>query len=210
MTSNVALLDPMSRTEVISYLSGEFRAAIDAIPKDIANMTLDEIEAVREPGPTDYFLRKNLWKQVEIAKSNGHTDITAVSVYRGVCGQSNFQERVLTNPLRLAWILHAPMTETEQAEEALAFGIMRIRRDLLTMPMNAKSAPSILKAIELLWNRTRGPLIQRIDARHLHAKVQPQDQIETPEQILQKLEELKTKLLQEARPVTDEENSNPS
>ena len=183
-----------TRNEAISYFSGEFRKALEAVPPELLLMTAEEIEAQRDPSSVDYFLRRNLWETVEKAKKAGISEITAASIYGGVCAASTFTQSVITNPLRLAWLLVNPLSELDRTEEALAFGLMRIRNDILTMPMNEKTAPTILKAVELLWNRVRGPVVQRIEAKHAHINMN-KPIAQSPNNITEKIDDLKDKLL---------------
>jgi hypothetical protein len=194
----------ITKSEIISYFSGEFRTALDSIPSELLGMTQEELEQQRSPGSVDYFLRKNLWKQIDIAKKSGVTELTAASIYQGVCNVTTFHQKVIKTPIRLAWLLINPLSDIDRAEEALSFGLDRVRRDLLTMPMNEKTAPVILKAIELLWNRVKGPVVQRIEAKHAHLNMNKPIEASSPEDIIKKLDEYKSKLL-EGKDVTPEE-----
>lgn len=171
MTGNTAQNIPtiaISKDDIIGFFDGHFRTAMESIPDEMKAMQPEELEAKFDPGPIDYYLRKNLWKQVELARAAGETSLNPIDIYKGICHVSTFHGRVIKNNYRLAWLLINPVTDAERAEESLAFGLMRIRRDLLTLPMNEKTAPTILRAVELLWNRVHGPLIQRIEAKHAH------------------------------------------
>lgn len=195
MTGQISSVEKISRDEVISFFSGELEECLKAIPLEVLAMTPEELETAYPPGTIDYFLRKNIWSKVREAKKLGETKLFAADIYNGVCHATNFHKRVIKNPIRLAWLLFDPLSEMDKAEEALLFGLMRVRNDLLTMPMNDKTAPHILKAVELLWNRVRGPVIQKIEAKHAHLDLNKPIADNSPVDILKRLDELKAKLL---------------
>jgi len=157
--------EPLSPIEL---LDGELRRAAEAVPPEITSMTELELYETGKIRQMDYFLRKNLWKSVEIAQKAGKPSIISATVYQGVCTVQNFHSKVLTNPLRVAFLLLQPGTAQEAIEEAANFGLLRLREKVMTMAINEKTVGAYVRALEFLADRAWGPVVHRIEAKHAH------------------------------------------
>lgn len=69
------------------------------------------------PSTTDYLLRDKAWSMYEMSLLNNKTS-TVSQLVEGICSIQNFYQKVLKNPLRLAWILH-PKLENEVLNKVL-------------------------------------------------------------------------------------------
>lgn len=197
-----------TREFAIASLTGVFKEAAENLPIDVAMKTLIELETERKPTEVDYFLRRNLWKQVELVQNGVIPAIEPVSIYGGVCSKQNFEDRVVTSPLRVAWLLIHPSTTHERLEAALSVGLTNLLAFVAEKP-NADTIGAFLKAIEILMNRVHGPVIQKIQAQHAHVNLnKPIPGQITARDALGKLEEMKQQLLQEkdVTPVGDGES----
>lgn len=183
----------LTREVAISLLRMDFKEAAENIPQDILDMSEAELFAIRKPTRTDYFLRKNLWKQVERAINEGADSITATAVYSRVCSKQNF-DRIFKLHHRLAWMLFPPKEDADKWEETLSFGLDRLRNELMTMEINEKTAGTFLKALGMLMDRVHGPVVQRIDARYATLNMNKPIQGSTPTEAMKQIEELKAKL----------------
>jgi hypothetical protein len=188
-----------TRLSAVQFFSGEFRKAIEAIPNEILQMSEIELYDTGKITQTDWFLRKNLWNLIESAQKSNENAIPTSAIYRGITSHQNFFQQIVHNQIRLAWLLIKPTALPELIDEATYFGLKRLRHDLLTMPMNEKSAPVFLKAVEFLANRAWGPVIQRIEAKHAHldlgTRINKEPTYSTnPEDVAKRLAELKRKL----------------
>lgn len=195
MSMDNQLTNLPSRDAVIGYFGGEFRKALEALPDDILVLTLDELEARRQPQENDYLLRRNFWREVEFAKKSGGTDIQMVAVYGSVCSRQAF-DKLLSNSLRLAWILIPPLSDIDRMRGILNIALGRLSRGITVMEVNEKTLGNYLKAVELLMNRVHGPIIQKIDARHAHLNMNKPIEAFNPEDALKKIENLKAQIEQ--------------
>lgn len=182
-----------SITNPVTYLTGALRKDVDAIPPEIMAMTMDQLEQKYTISHIDYFLRQNLWKSIGVAQKLGKTEIPAVSIFEGVCSAQNFEGYVRKNPYRLAWILMKPVQVTEIMEESLDFGIKKLRVWLSTVYLDADTIGPFIKAVEMLMNRVKGPVVHRIEAKHAHLNMNKP--IAAPGDPNARLEELKSKLV---------------
>lgn len=155
-----------TREFAISILTGLMREAADSLPADIAAMSVADLEDVRKPTEIDFFLRRNLWKQVEIAQKANITELQPVTIYSGVCSKQNY-EKITLNPVRVAWMLTPPNLDLERLEAGLSIGLTNLMKFVAKEP-TSETAGAFLKAIEFLYNRVHGPIVQRVDARHAH------------------------------------------
>lgn len=198
MTGYATAQDISTEINPLNFLQGKLLDVASSLPEDVKAMTEVELWKSGKITKNDYFLRRNLWKSIEIAQKTGQNAITQESIYHDVVSAQNFNSRVMTSPHRIAYLLMKPTLAREQMEEALHHGMMRLRNELLTMPIDEKTAPVFLKALEFLANRTWGPVIQKIQAQHAHLNMNKPIAIPAVEQ----LKELQAKAL-ESRDVSD-------
>ena len=96
-----------------------------------------------------------------------------------------------------------PTAGAELIDEATYYGLLKLRNEILTMPVTERSAPTLLKAIEFLVNRAHGSVIQRIEAKHAHLDLNNSDMIaKTPEELQSAIDTLKSKLFPKHIPPT--------
>ncbi len=89
-----------------------------------------------------------------------------------------------------------PTVYADLIDEATYFGIQRLRNEVLKMPVTERSAPTILKTVEFLANRSLGPVVQRVEAKFAHLNLdRPTAHSLKPEDTVGRIEELKAKLL---------------
>jgi hypothetical protein len=200
MNAPVIQIAPPTREYAVTLLKGGFRAAVESLPPELVRKTELELEADRTPTEVDYLLRKNFWKQVDLAQKGVISDIKAVDVYAGACSDTNFEERVLKSPIRLAWILTYPSTPDDLMEAGLNIALKNMIKFVSREP-NEDTASAFMKAVEILLNRVKGPVIQKIQAQHAHLNMNKPIVNQNPNA---RIEELKNKLV--SRDVTPSKN----
>jgi hypothetical protein len=194
-------------TNPLAFLAdSKTRFAYENAPEELRKMSEIDLFKTGNIGEKDYFLRKNLWKSVENAQKRGVFSITEASIYSDVMSAQGYYNRFLANPHRVCWMMTPPIDAKEIMEEALFFGLSRLRNELLTMPINERTAPSMLKAIEFLANRTWGPVIQKIEAKHAHLNMNKPMAVHDARDVNKRLDELKAKLIEV--PATQDESIN--
>lgn len=121
------------------------------------------------PNPTDNRLRIKFWQEYESAQEAGRRIILG-NVVAGVCTQAVLNH-YLKNPRKVAWLLTPPASYVTVAEEALTFGLERMR-DILEMdPMgpdgklNTKLMELQAKIVTMLDNRLKGGVVQRVEQK---------------------------------------------
>jgi hypothetical protein len=182
----------VTREFTIELLSGEFRNSVEALSPDLANQSQSELEQSRKPTEVDYLLRKRLWQLSHEAMVKGDKCLEAIDVYGGICSRNTFFSKVLTSPQRVAWIMTHPQHDITRMEAGFSVGLTNLL-DFVAKAPTAETAGAFLKAMEMLWNRVHGPVIQKIQAQHAHVNMnKPLAQQNVDPNA--RLEELKAKL----------------
>lgn len=167
--SSPSVSDSDNPRSIINLVPGAVREAIDSLGSDLLGMTEKELEALTPHGSwtvTDRRLRTAFWIEYGRAQDLGqHMNIG--NVFNGVCSKPYFYSSVLKNKPRLAYLLLAPQDYRVAMEEALGFGVDRLR-EILEMPIfdenskpNPKVADVILKAVQMLDQRVKGAVVQK-------------------------------------------------
>jgi len=158
---------PPTREYAITLLRGGFRSAVESLPEELVSLSEMELEIKRTPSEVDYLLRRNFWKQVDLAQKGVIPYINQVDVYFGACSDTNFESRVLKSPIRLAWILTYPSTPDDLMETGLNIALKNMIKFVSREP-TSETAGAFMKAVDILLNRVKGPIIQKIQAQHAH------------------------------------------
>lgn len=143
----------------------------EALPDEILGQSEDELEAHFRPSIIDWQLRKRLWELVTNSQLSGTEGVLTQDLFNKICSKEHFYSRVITHPHKLAWLLINPQHLQDQIDEACEYALKRLRYEILTMPINKDTARIILKATELLMNRSMGPMVQKIESKSLNANV---------------------------------------
>ena len=207
MTTLATTLPPSTKEFAMQLVAGEFQQAVMGLPPEIANMSASELEEIRNPTEIDWLLRKRLWNRVEIARKTQETHIQTIAIYGGICSAANFH-KLLSSPHRVAWLFTHPAEDIKRMEFGLSVGMGNLLKFVSKEP-NEKTAGAFLKAIELLMNRVHGPVVQKVEAKHAHMKVQSPISTATPEEVIARLDELKSKLLT-TKDVTPSDDNDPT
>lgn len=120
-------------------------------------------------------VRIALWQEFELCILNNR-NIRVKQIYAGVCTETAFQ-KLIENPIRLAFILLAPTDYIVTLKEAHEAGLDKLR-ELLNAKiiddegyMNPKAADMVIKAFALIDARLKGAIVQRVDQRVLTAQI---------------------------------------
>lgn len=157
---------PPTREFAASVITGALKLAVENLPEEFAVLSLDEIETRRKPTEVDFYLRRNLWKQIELCQAGAQTEIVAATIYAGVCSRANY-DKMLKDPIRVAWLMIYPQNFQDRMAAGLAIGLTNLI-DFISKKPNAENAAPWIKAMEMLINRVHGPMIQKIQAQHAH------------------------------------------
>lgn len=116
--------------------------------------------------PVDTMLRISFWREHDRAKNNGVV-LTPYYITDGICSMGYFVNKVVKNPLKLAFILTVPHTYKAVVEEALHYGLTSLREAMVKakhdylVSGDVKILQALLKVVEMFDLRVHGSIIQR-------------------------------------------------
>lgn len=185
-------VDPSERSTNIKFLAGESRIAAESIPDELACLTQDELEVMRRPTAIDFWLKKSLWSCFEKAKSGAIVEIWPRDIYTGVCSKQAFF-KIIVNPIRMAWLMSIPVVDKDMAAASLSAGLHNLFKFVSKEPTQ-ETIGAFIRAIDFLYTRVHGPVVQRIDSRNVNVNVNRDELPPTVEAANARLMELKHKL----------------
>lgn len=124
-----------------------------------------------KPNPTDHRLRIKFWMEYEYCMHFHCKSIDIARVVAGVCSRDFFEQRYVTNPFKMAWLITPPVDYMVRAEEALNFGMEQLR-DLLAYDHKLKNG-----RCDVPLGKLKQGIVAMLEARvrgvkpslHLHA-----------------------------------------
>jgi hypothetical protein len=134
------------------------------------------------PSPTDNRLRLAFWAEYDRAQgSNDRMNMNAV--FGGICTRPIF-DKYLSHPEKMAWMLCPPALYMTVMEEALSFGIERIR-DILEIDVvrtvkgkevvDVKLGELQAKIVAMLELRVKGAVATKIEQRNMNLNINTSD-----------------------------------
>lgn len=161
-------------SNIYDLLTPALKAWAEKIPLSIFEMSQKDIEEAADPSVLQRQLKMSFWTNYEQAVSRGYKEINISQIVSAHCSRQYFYKEIVEKPIMFAWLLTSPINYDLLAQEALSFGIDRIRKEILTAPMfdaNGKYNPAIgsmiFQAVKLLDSRVKGSPLQRIEQKHL-------------------------------------------
>jgi hypothetical protein len=119
------------------------------------------------PTATEARIRLAFWQEYERTQMKHAFQMQVKNIYAGVCTHQHFYTRVLQRPEILAWMLMPPASYQVAMEEALNFGVERLR-EILELPImlpngkpDTSTASLILKTVAFLDMRVKGAIVQK-------------------------------------------------
>ncbi len=203
---------------VLNLVPDAVRRSMERIPAEY--LLMDEVEleshAPRQKWTlVDRRLRTAFWIEYARAQDAG-TGMQMTLVYSGTCSRPYFYNTILESKSKLAYIMSPPTNYALAMEEALNFGVMRLR-EILDFPLyttdkdgierpDAKVADVILKTVALIDQRVKGAVIQRIEQKnlnvHMGAKTAKDQDVISVDEIDRKLAELSNSITPAHRAIT--------
>lgn len=165
--------DVTDSRSLVNIIPRELKAALQAVPKEWLLLTEEELHSFVRPEASLNRLRLAFWAEYESAqRSVRKMDLHALSELTGRPSKYILAELRATD--RMAWVLCPPASYEMFLDEALSFGMKRLREDILGMniktsdgDVDPKKADILLKAIAFVDMRKHGGIVQK--NLHLHS-----------------------------------------
>lgn len=178
---------------LINLVPKSVKDAMLRVPEAFLNMDERELEKLTPKQSftlVDRRLRTAFWLEYARATDAG-TALNLANVYQGVCSRAYFYNYVIESQPRLAYLLLAPTDYRIAMEEALLFGVDRLR-EILDLPIydpsgkpDPKIADVILKTVAILDQRVKGAVIQKIQQHTVHESKGGGKPTESPETMVE-------------------------
>lgn len=195
--------DPFNRVEerslinlVPDHVQAAFMKSYQARPELFGLSEAELIKAgdigERGCGAMTNAIRMKFWFEYDEAQAE-HRPMKIKNVFAGICEKEIFIQKVLTNPVRVAWLLCRPMEYDASMSEMHQYALSRMRKVLeqevyLHGKYNHAVAMDQIKIFELLEIRVKGAVVQK--TMNIHANIPQKGAI--PEDV--KKEELEKRL----------------
>ena len=172
--------EPAQLRPIQDCLTPKLKQSLNDLPDDLRTLPLIELEDRLSITPTLRQVKIGFWTEYRRTIVEHRNTITIAAVIDGVCSYEYFYREIANREEMLAWLFHAPTDFDRAAEEALSFGIERLRDEILTAPLyavapdgsrgafNKDNAAVVLNAIKFLDARVKGSPLQRIEQKSLH------------------------------------------
>jgi hypothetical protein len=175
--------------EIVMFDETNPRSLVNLLPEPVANhlrhftsknfpkrqlFTMSESElltvlrrAEKTPTMIDDRVRIKFWIEYDRVQATNEVHMSMANVISNTISRELFYKYYIPRPERLAWMLCPPLDYVAQGEEALRFGINRLR-EMMEMPIHNKAgilmpgaASAVLQIVKFLDERIYGCLPTR-------------------------------------------------
>jgi len=188
----LSIFDQSKPYSLVNLVSDEFRAHMAKIPLDLFAITEAKFIAQHAPDETDYRLRLKFWDewQLSLLTPGRPAPIRVPAVYYGVCTREFFYQKILKDPVKLAWMITPPTDYDTTLKELLYRGLGRLREiialpfvqevpvihrgqpvmkpdgtPLTTQKVDRGLVSEVRQVIAMLSDRVHGAIVSRIDVK---------------------------------------------
>jgi len=159
-----------------NLLPPAIQQSISKINPKLIGKTEKELEFELNPDPFVCRLRLAFWREYEESQSKlRKMNLNALSIAMGVPSASIMAH--LRMPKHIIWIITPPASYDIFLDEALSYGLRRMRNDILAMDIHGpdglvdvKKADLLLKCVAFLDMRKNGGIVQRTENLNLYQK----------------------------------------
>lgn len=169
----------------------ESRNVINLVPPNVRMRILDAMEKapnyfnksemelwnIVRPSDTADGIRIAFWHEYNRVQDAGKNQMIMHNVYGGFMHSPNFYKDFLPKAANIAWMLNIPTHYLMSLEAHLQHGkntlgkIIRVNLFEKDGSLKIKEAQIFLKAYEMLDNRVKGSVVQRIESKSAHLNV---------------------------------------
>ena len=169
------------------------------LPQEFLESTEEELADMmprRRFNEIEHRLRHTFWQEYDRASSN-LVPMQISNIVKGVTTRETFLNRIMLDPVRLAFIMHPPTDYRVSLEETLGTLTKKLRQ-IADLPVYGDDGKPQYKNIELILktfphvdNRVKGGFLQRIESKNVTVSVNGSVGMpETAEDIDRRLREL--------------------
>lgn len=198
--------DEFAHRDVALFFAGRLRTAIENVPDELKQLTELQLDDRVRPSVVEWNLRKRVSEKVKEARVLKKDHIPTARIYEDLTARSWFEDHLITNPLKVAWIIRPMIHHTDMYEAINRVALAKIFQIVSTSEIDPKLLPQILRVAEQAGNRAYGAVAQKmqIQSRNLNVEVKQGSLPPSPgqEDIQKQIQALQSKLLEAPKDVT--------
>lgn len=174
-TRDISIYDMDNEKSILRLVSHSKPLAQAVLRADQVLMLMDEglLRQKLQPSAIDNRLRLAFWTEVDNSIS-AKSQVVEQRIYAGIVTREVWEQKYLTNPKKMAWILTPVGNYESSMMEALETGVSQLRK-ILSAPLfddagklDAKAAKLVVDVFKLLDERVRGTIVQKHKIIHEH------------------------------------------
>ena len=131
--------DELPVKSIAEYLTPKLREVFDELPMRLREMPLADLEILVEPSVLMKRLKVGFWREYRKTIVEGRTELSLIHAYENICSRQHFYEHMVNNFEHFTWLLHPPVEYEVKVEEALDYGIDKVRK-MLEAPLYTEKA----------------------------------------------------------------------
>lgn len=204
---SLSVLDPYP------LLTGKLREAFGSLPEHLVGIEEVDLLKIYTPNANDRLMRQNFWKEYFRARNAKHENgkILIKRVYGSVLSAETFINKVMNNPLRLAYMCTPPLGYVSHMSNLLDISLERFY-EVLSLPLKKKNGdtdPGVLNAVVKVGSMIREAIYGQAVQRNINvnADIDEASRLKSADEIDKKIMELKSKLDQKIIEVSNEEKA---
>jgi hypothetical protein len=179
-TRDISIYDMDNEKSILNLVKHSKALAQAVLRADQVLMLMDEgiLRQKLQPSAIDNRLRLAFWTEVDNS-INAKTSMVEQRIYAGIVTREVWEQKYLTNPKKMAWILTPVGNYESSMMEALETGVSQLRK-ILSAPLFAddgkldtKAAKLVVDVFKLLDERVRGTIVQKHKIIHEHHGAKP-------------------------------------
>lgn len=203
--------DPAHDFDALSLFTEKWRQSVSDIPEFYKSIGEMELQEELGPTPVEWALRRRYGDIIKLAESQGQESVDLKKLYEGICSRPHFYTKVMSVPLKVAWIIR-PIVDHTSMYDAIHQESLRKIFDFVRMtPITEKNLPQFLKIADRSADRVHGAVAQKIqmNTKNLNVDVSASQLPQGPEGQIDlegRVAELQRNLLNGPRDVTPEKD----
>lgn len=204
-------LSTEERKSVREMLPPYVREAVDSVPEELKLMDEKQLRKHVKPNPSVQALRNSFWIEYARCLDKGVEWMRISNIISGICSIEYWTHVVMKSSGLVEWVLRPPISYNKAMEEALYFGVEKLR-EIMDLPfvttrvdpktgfevqiIDTKVADLVLKAFMIADTRVKGSVVQRSETKTLNVQAKMSDvkgamESQSMEDIERKLKDLR-------------------
>jgi hypothetical protein len=204
--------NPFEFEKLVRASEGRFQESIRKLITRFTATSFNDIETLARPSATDDCLRIAFTREHKAA-TDMKRKISAENIYAGICSKAYFEQSILTNFNKLAYILY-PMMSLDYLKEAILhlaykrlYDLLQIDiKDSITGAIRSDLVGKLDKVIRTARDSVEGAVVQKVESKAMIMSVNADTRLKLPSPDEMKTIDEKIRLLEASIEIKKETN----